>query len=125
MSARPDYSSGRPSTAQPPPREVTKGESVHDLAARDAFAYGYPRVGRMVLERRAFGLRKYGTLLRAENGRDQMCDAAEELLDALAYLAAARAEGHPRGSELFHAVLAVTGALVRELPPVHGAEQTA
>ena len=119
MSSRPDHDRpDRPSTAQPAPKVTPpKGASVHDFAAREAFAYGYPRVGRLVLERRAFGLRKYSTLLRAHNGRDPYCDAVEELLDALAYLAQAREEDRPGASELFHAVLAVTGAVTRRLPP--------
>lgn len=119
MSSHPDYSEGRPSTAQPEPTPGT-GESVHDVAARDCFAYGYPRVGRLLQERRSFGYRKYGRLLRPHNGRDPYLDAVEELLDALAYLSQARAEGFPHAEQFFHAVMAVTGAVVREIPERHG-----
>lgn len=116
MSARPDYSGDRPSTAQPPPR-LTAGESMHDVAARDAAAYGYRRVAQLLGERRRFGLRKYGTLLRAHNGRNPICDAVEELLDALVYLAQAVTEERRGARLLYHGVLALTGAAVRLLPP--------
>lgn len=50
------------------------GPSAHDLVTAD------------LAERRAFGLRKYGTLLQPNNGRDHLQDAYEEALDLACYL---------------------------------------
>lgn len=36
--------------------------------------------------RRAFGLKKYGTVLQAFNGRDALMDAYQEALDLVMYL---------------------------------------
>lgn len=48
--------------------------SCHDLVIAD------------LLERKEHGLRKYGSLLQAGNGRDFDLDVYEELLDATAYM---------------------------------------
>lgn len=64
----------RPSTAQPPPVHVPGEPSAHDLVIAD------------MAERKAYGLRKYGTLLQLGNGRDHLEDVYEELLDAAAYI---------------------------------------
>lgn len=40
--------------------------------------------------RAQFGLKKYGTHLYADNGRDHVVDLAQELADAVQYLAAAQ-----------------------------------
>ena|ERR1700761_181639 len=64
----------RPTTAQPPPVPVPGEPSAHDLVIAD------------MAERKAFGLRKYGTLLQLGNGRDHLEDVYEELLDAAAYI---------------------------------------
>jgi hypothetical protein len=47
---------------------------MHDLVADD------------LRERKAFGLRKYGTTLTTHNGRDPLVDAYEEALDLCVYL---------------------------------------
>lgn len=39
----------------------------------------------MMKKRKEFGLRKYGTILQAGNGRDVDADTADELADAIAY----------------------------------------
>lgn len=44
-------------------------------------------------KRSEFGLSKYGTVLRVNNGRDCVNDLEQELLDALQYLKQARMEG--------------------------------
>lgn len=64
----------RPSTAQPPPVHIPGAVSVHDILIE------------RIRERAQFGLRKYGTPLQVDNGRDPLCDALEELIDACAYL---------------------------------------
>lgn len=48
--------------------------SIHDLVAADLAA------------RKAHGLRKYGSLLQAGNGRSFLLDLYEELLDACCYV---------------------------------------
>ena len=50
------------------------GPSMHDLVIEDIKA------------RKAIGLRRYGALLQAHNGRDALRDAYEEVLDLAIYL---------------------------------------
>lgn len=50
------------------------GPSMHDLVAAD------------LAERKAHGLRKYGSLLQTGNGRSFLLDAYEEVLDLAVYL---------------------------------------
>ena len=64
----------RPMTAQPPPIRRAALPSIHALVAND------------FLERGAYGERKYGTKLTANNGRDALKDAYEEALDLVVYL---------------------------------------
>jgi hypothetical protein len=65
---KPDYEHGEP---KPIPNS---GTSMHDLVILD------------MLERKRFGLSKYGTLLQAHNGRKALRDAYEEILDLAVYL---------------------------------------
>lgn len=58
------------------------GPSMHDLAAE------------FILERKQFGLGKYGSLLQANNGRDNIQDAIDEVADCLVYLFAEREQRH-------------------------------
>lgn len=46
-----------------------------------------------ILERKEHGIRKYGTPVQADNGRDMMLDAYEEILDLAVYLRGAIEEG--------------------------------
>lgn len=39
-----------------------------------------------IAERARFGLKKYGTMLRAHNGRDPLWDAYQEAIDLVMYL---------------------------------------
>lgn len=60
--------------AQPQPAPKGKGKAILPLVIAD-------------LESRAvMGLKKYGTLLRARNGRDAVMDAYQEALDLVMYL---------------------------------------
>lgn len=47
-------------------------------------------------ERKAFGLRKYGTVLTVNNGRNPLVDAYEEVLDLAVYLKQAIVESEQR-----------------------------
>lgn len=59
---------------QQPEPTPTDEPSAHDLVIADMAA------------RKEFGLAKYGTLLQASNGRDNLQDLYEELLDACVYI---------------------------------------
>ena len=65
--------SGSLSTPEPEPTTGT-GRSIHDTVIDD------------MVERKAFGLKKYGTELQAHNGRDALVDAYQEALDLVVYL---------------------------------------
>lgn len=89
MSDAPDYEHG-----QPPPKK-NKGKSIHDLIRRDLAKIhsgapvqqaGVQAVAGLIVERKEYGLKKYGTILQANNGRDAIQDAMEEALDLAAYL---------------------------------------
>lgn len=60
--------------AQQPEPTPTDEPSAHDLVIADMAA------------RKKFGLAKYGSLLQASNGRDNLQDLYEELLDACVYI---------------------------------------
>lgn len=59
---------------QPDPISQGAAPSMHDLVIED------------MRKRREFGQRKYGTLLQANNGRNPLQDAYEEVLDLAVYL---------------------------------------
>lgn len=78
-------------TIQPKPLEVEGAVSSHDLVIEDikAAVLSYPGCDELVAdmqERKEFGLRKYGTVLHPDNGRDHTKDAYDEVLDLLVYL---------------------------------------
>lgn len=68
MSDVADYSVG-----EPPPKPGG-GPSIHDLVIQE------------LASRKNFGLRKYGTLLQAWNGRRPARDALDEILDLAVYI---------------------------------------
>lgn len=87
MSDVADYS------AQPPPIVVDGAVSVHDLVIQDLLsmeeAPGYVQSAiDAVEERKQFGLRKYGTVLHAANGRDYFKDVDDEAGDLPVYIRA-------------------------------------
>ena len=55
--------------------------------------------------RKAIGLKKYGTLLQAFNGRDALVDAYQEALDLMQYLRQAVEEGQTELADSFEAAL--------------------
>lgn len=62
------------------------GPSIHDLVHEDLLRMnGGAPVAAHLLERKALGLGRYGSILQAGNGRDARRDLSEELLDAAAY----------------------------------------
>lgn len=46
----------------------------------------WARIRDLLRERRAFGVRKYGRILEAHNGRDPVKDAQDELIDGFVYI---------------------------------------
>ena len=91
MGDLPDY------TIQPKPLLVADAVSSHDLVIDDITSSirSYPGFEELVedmYERKEFGLRKYGTVLHASNGRDHTKDAYDEVLDLLVYLRTMMAE---------------------------------
>jgi hypothetical protein len=64
---------GETSWGEPDPLH-NDGPSMHDLVIQDMEA------------RKEFGLKKYGTILQAHNGRNALKDAYEEILDLAVYL---------------------------------------
>lgn len=80
----------------------TEGPSTHDLAAADILAGDWHTLAALraatgvvqdLAERKAYGLRKYGSLLQTGNGRDFVIDAYEEALDLVAYARGGLDEG--------------------------------
>lgn len=74
MGDKPDYVNGEP---KPIPNH---GPSMHDLVAED------------LLDRKAYGLKKYDSLLQAFNGRNFLQDLYEEMQDGIVYLCGALEE---------------------------------
>lgn len=62
--------------------------AIHDLVSAD------------LQERKEHGTRKYGTPLQAFNGRNQLLDAYEEVLDLAVYLRAALEEQNEQSTSL-------------------------
>lgn len=120
MADTPDYVNGEPKPVH------NFNPSIHDLLVNDAqhMVLGFMwnaglddftrnKMIDLFRERKAYGFRKYGTILQAENGRDFFKDAIEETIDQLAYLRQGLSE-NPQNKNLLEAYrLAV--AVLREL----------
>lgn len=63
-----------PAAKHEPPPVVNASRPIQDLVMEDIAA------------RKEVGLKKYGTLLQAHNGRDALMDAYQEALDLVMYL---------------------------------------
>jgi hypothetical protein len=57
-----------------------------------------PRLAECILARSEVGVKKYGTILQAHNGRDFLVDAFQELLDCYQYLVGAQREAADAGT---------------------------
>lgn len=73
---------------QPPPVASTGDVWAHMLDVL-RHEHRFPDLLPIMEERRAIGIARYGVPLQIHNGRDHRADAAQELLDAAAYLWAA------------------------------------
>lgn len=88
MADEPDYER---EGAQPPPVLVPDAVSSHDQVIDDLQLYygnwpGVTLAARGMADRRAYGLRKYESVLHAGNGRDHLLDALDEVEDLVSYL---------------------------------------
>jgi hypothetical protein len=59
--------------------------AIADVVAAELISENAPRVARDVMDRKAFGMKKYGTPLQPFNGRDTLNDLYQELVDAMKY----------------------------------------
>ena len=84
---------GAASTPEPPP---TPGTGDVWQSVIDRLPPGKLRDA--CVDRRAFGLKKYGTVLQANNGRDWRTDALQEALDLIAYSAQGEIEEDPEAA---------------------------
>lgn len=73
---------------QPPPLK-TNNPYLVDLVIRD------------LKDRKQFGLKKYGTALTANNGRNNLIDCYQELMDLLVYLRSEIEENHIEPTEIW------------------------
>ena len=88
----------RSSASRPEPAPENAGEPVTPALVAWIQAQGLDEgTKRSVIagveERSAFGAEKYGQVLMSRDGRDSVNDAAQELIDCLQYIQAARRKG--------------------------------
>lgn len=98
---------GSMSKPEPPPIH-NENPSCHDLVIAD------------MIERKEFGLKKYGIILQPDNGRNFMVDAYQEVLDLLVYL---RGAIYERDAAV-KAERARAAAIVANLGSIIGTEYT-
>jgi hypothetical protein len=94
------------------------GEAVTPHLLRHLHDRGAINTAALVRARDAFGRDKYGTQLRADNGRDPVVDAEQELGDLLMYLQQAELEGRGTADLVEPILLALEMALGRPLDPL-------
>ena len=81
---------------QPAPKandEVSSWDYVIEsyLETRDNYFTG--EIVELMRERNEFGIKKHGTALQPDNGRDSLADAFQEVLDSVVYVQNAILEG--------------------------------
>ena len=59
--------------------------SIHDLVVEDLKKDTYIVLTKDILDRKDFGLKKYGVPLQQSNSRNPLRDAFQEVLDAICY----------------------------------------
>lgn len=100
-----------------PPPVKTEGPSVHDLVVADLQDGRHAAVVAAILDRRALGLAKYGTILQVGNRRDHRRDAIQEAGDLVCYLRAeveaSRGEGRRRALADYLVAVALLGSILR------------
>lgn len=89
------------------PNPTGNGVDVAAVAADDLRSMHLDFIAEDIEARIQMGEKKYGSRLKAFNGRDVFTDLGQELLDAINYAKQAQLEGKDDGS-LFKLVVAVT-----------------
>jgi hypothetical protein len=111
----------RAATPEPPP--TGDGAVVLDALLKKidecgmGHAHLFPlqaRVRADLVARAEFGLKKYGTRLRTNNGRNAITDLYQEVLDAIMYSMQARMEGKHAGT-LVESFLTLAQLIAKEL----------
>jgi hypothetical protein len=69
-----------------PPPIPNDNPSIHDLVVEDLKKDTYIVLTKDILDRKAFGLKKYGVPLQQGNSRNPLRDAFQEVLDAICYI---------------------------------------
>lgn len=106
---------------QPPPEDAFYGEIIGNALADTLCAQGAPNwLLQDVADRTEQGRRRYGTALKTFNGRDMVCDAHQEGLDALFYLQGAALEGNTAVAEPFALILRAVILLGEMRPDLSG-----
>lgn len=102
-----------PNTKQPPPQPST-GDCWLAVIS-DASS---PKLIADMRERRDMGIRKHGTPLQPNNGRDAVVDCYQEVLDSIVYCKQAVIEGRDGMLSVYRSLLAVAGELreIMEIP---------
>jgi hypothetical protein len=85
LTAHPLYNSKTYDAAAPQPKPVGDGIDVAVAAAERLKALGFDEIAEDIEARIRLGERKYGTRLKAHNGRDALMDLYQEVLDAINY----------------------------------------
>lgn len=86
--------------ATPEPKPVKNNHpAIADVVASDLLASGHVEIAADVMARKEFGLNKYGTALQPMNGRDQLNDLYQEILDGTKYAANAILENRIRKAD--------------------------
>jgi len=93
---------------QPAPT-LNNNPSVHDLVIIDLIhrTDGNRLLAKGIWDRKAIGLKTYGTPLQAFNGRDCEQDAVEEILDYICYLKQSLLEGKSYLEPIYHRSIAL------------------
>lgn len=106
MSEVADYSVG-----EPPPVHVEGAPSMHDLVWTDILRIWGPtnKVAQYMRDdmkaRKEFGLKKYGTILQADNGRNPLKDGYAEILDLLVYAKQAMEQGKMPATVMYKEII--------------------
>lgn len=94
------------------------GQRVLDIVLDHLHCYptrGSETLGKDLLARAEMGLKKYGTYLLTQNGRDGSVDVYQEVQDALMYAMACRAEGDTVGGQYVEIFTAIACRMADDL----------
>lgn len=98
------------------PLPTGNGVDVAVEVAKDLRALALDAIAEDVEARIRLGERKYGTRLKAHNGRDAMLDAYQEILDFLNYIKQGVIEDRPGCQRLYDSAI----SLAREVKQLYG-----